>query len=150
MGSLSDSIATSLTHRKEQPSRHAIADSLRILGAVLFMVAYGLTPCAAAAVPVVKGDLGPCSADFTVTDGDSKPLYDARIHVTIAYGFMSKRKSDLEIGTDSDGKARIEGLPEKVKKILEFKIRHGEKTKSVMHDPANECHASFAVVLDAP
>ncbi len=86
----------------------------------------------------------------TVTDSASKPLFDAKIHVTIVYGFMNKRKSDLEVGTDSDGKARIEGLPERVRKILEFKIRHGEKTKSVMHDPANECHATFTVVLDAP
>ena len=149
MGSHSDSIATSLACRKESSSQPVFTGSLRILGAVLFMVACGLIPCAAADVPVVKGDLGPCSADFTVTDSASKPLYDARIHVTIVYGFMSKRKSDLEIGTNSDGKARIEGLPDKVKKILEFKIRHGEQTKSVMHDPANECHASFAVVLDA-
>ena len=149
MGSHSDSIATSLPRREEHPSQQAFAESLRIFGAVLFMVACGLIPCAAADVPVVKGDLGPCSADFTVTDSASKAVYDARIHVTIVYGFMSKRKSDLEIGTNSDGKARIEGLPDKVKKILEFKIRHGEQTKSVMHDPANECHASFAVVLDA-
>ena len=150
MGSHSDLIATSVPRREEYPTQQDFAGSLRILGAVLFIFACGLTPCAAADVPVVKGDLGPCSADFTVTDGASKPLYDARIHVTIVYGFMNKRKSDLEIGTDSDGKARIEGLPGKVKKILEFKIRHGEKTKSVMHDPANECHATFAVVLDAP
>lgn len=150
MGSHSDSIARSSPRRKEHPSQQGFADSLRILGAVLFMVACGLIPCAAADAPVVKGDLGPCSADFTVTDTASKPVYDAKIRVTIVYGFMNKRKSDLEIGTDSEGKARIEGLPEKVKKILEFKIQHGEKTKSVMHDPANECHASFAVVLDAP
>lgn len=150
MASHTDSIATRLSRRNEHPSQQGFADSLRILGAVLFMVAYGLIPCAAADAPVVKGDLGPCSADFTVTDSASKPLYDAKIRVTIVYGFMNKRKSDLEIGTDSDGKARIEGLPNKVKKILEFKILHGERTKSVMHDPANECHASLAVVLDAP
>lgn len=150
MGRHSESITTSFPRRKEYASQHAFADPLRILGTVLLLFACGLIPCAAADVPVVKGDLGPCSADFTVTDSASKPLYDAKIHVTIVYGFMNKRKSALEIGTDSDGKARIEGLPEKVKKILEFKIRHGEKSKSVMHDPANECHASFAVVLDAP
>ena len=150
MSSHSDSIATSLQRREEHPAQQASADALKILGAVLFMVACGLIPCAAADVPVVKGDLGPCSADFTVTDSASKPLYNARIHVRIVHGFMNKRKSDLEIGTDSDGKARIEGLPDKVKENLEFKIRHGEKTKSVMHDPANDCHASFTVLLDTP
>lgn len=150
MGRHYDSIATSLPRREEYPSQRNLVGSLRMLGAALFIVACGLNLCAAADVPVVKGDLGPCSADFTVTDSASKPVYDARIHVTIVYGFMNKRRSDLEIGTDSDGKARIEGLPEKVKKTLEFKIRHGERTKSVMHDPANDCHASFAVLLDAP
>lgn len=150
MGSYPESTLTFSRRRKETPFQRAIAYVLRVLGAALVIFACGLTPCAAADVPVVKGDLGPCSADFAVTDSASNPLFDAKIHVTIVYGFMNKRKSDLEVGTDSEGKARIEGLPEKVKKILEFKIRHGEKTKSVMHDPANECHATFAVVLDTP
>ncbi len=145
-----DPIPSGSPRRPEHRAGPEYRDFRKALSAVLFIVALGLTPCAAADVPVVKGDLGPCSADFTVTDSASKPLYDARIHVTIAYGFMSKRKSDIEIGTNSDGKARIEGLPDKVKNILQFKIRHGEKTKSVMHDPANECHADFSVVLDTP
>jgi len=102
-------------------------------------------------VPVIKGDLGPCSADFTVLDSTNKPLYDAKIHVTILYGFMTKRKSDLEIGTNSDGKARIEGLPDKLKKPpLEFKIRGGDLRRSVMQDPATHCHASFNVQLGSP
>jgi hypothetical protein len=109
--------------------------------------------CSAAAVdiPVIKGDLGPCSADFTVLDSHDKPVYDAKVHVTILYGFMNKRKSDLEIGTNSDGKARIEGLPDKVKKPpLEFRIRIGDLRKSVTQDPATECHASFNVQLGKP
>ena len=98
-------------------------------------------------VPVIKGNLGPCSADFTVTDSANKPIYNAKIHVTILYGFMNKRKTELEIGTNSDGKARVEGLPTRVKKSLEFHIRSGELSKSVMHDPEVECQASFNVVL---
>jgi hypothetical protein len=100
-------------------------------------------------VPVVRADAGPCSAGFTVTDGENKPLYDAKIQVRVRYGFMSKRKTDLEIGTNSDGKARIEGLPDKAKKPLEFRIRHGKFLKSVAQDPASDCHANFAVVLGA-
>lgn len=150
MGSPSEFIATHLPFQKEQPPLHGFAGLASILGALLFIFVGRLAPCAGAEVPVVKGDLGPCSADFTVTDSASKPLYDAKVHVTIVYGFMNKRKSDLDVGTNSDGKARIEGLPEKVKKILEFKIRHGEKTKSVLHDPANECRATFSVVLETP
>jgi hypothetical protein len=101
-------------------------------------------------IPVIKAELGPCSADFTVTDAQNKPLYDAKIHVIVRYGFMSKRKSELEIGTNGDGKARIEGLPSKVKKPLEIKISHGEMSKIVAHDPGLECQASFDVALQPP
>jgi len=102
-------------------------------------------------VPVIKGDLGPCSGDFTVLDSQNKPVYNAKIHVTILYGFMNKRKSDLEIGTNSEGKARIEGLPDRLKKPpLEFRIRGGDSEKSVTQDPATDCHASFNVQLGKP
>ena len=111
---------------------------------------YARSP-AAVEVPVIKGDLGPCSADFTVLDSNGKPLYDAKIHVTILYGFMNKRKTDLEIGTNSDGKARFEGLPDRLKKPpLEFRIRGGDLTKSVTQDPATDCHATFNVLLGKP
>ena len=129
--------------------------SAAVVGAVIICVLWlsslavstlqGQTP----EVPVVKADAGPCSADFTVTDGENKPLYDAKIQVRVRYGFMSKRKTDLEIGTNSDGKARIEGLPDKAKKPLEFRVRHGEFMKAVAQDPASDCHASFTVVLGA-
>jgi len=102
-------------------------------------------------IPVINGNLGPCTADFTVTDSSNQPLYDAKIQVTILYGFMSKRKSELEIGTNGDGKARFEGLPDKVKKPpLEFKIRSSDLSRSVKHDPAVDCHPSFTVALGKP
>jgi hypothetical protein len=104
-----------------------------------------------AEVPSINANLGPCTADFTVTDTSNKPLYDARIHVTILYGFMNKKKSDLEIGTNSDGKARFEGLPDKLKKPpMEFKVRSGDQTKSVMNDPALDCHPSLTVAVGKP
>lgn len=117
---------------------------------LLLIAGLGLPTAKAAEVPVIKGELGPCSADFTVTDSANKPLYDAKIHVTVRYGFMSKRKTDLEVGTNNDGKARIEGLPDKVKKPLEFQVRHEQLLKSLLHDPATECHANFTVALGTP
>jgi len=137
------------SHRKGTPR---IGKLLLLAIALLAGATLGRARSAAAAeVPVVKGDLGPCSADFTVLDSSGKPVYDAKIHVTILYGFMNKRKSDLEIGTNSDGKARIEGLPERLKKPpLEFRIRGGDLTKSVTQDPATDCHASFNVPLGKP
>jgi hypothetical protein len=99
-------------------------------------------------VPSISGSMGPCTADFTVVDSSNKPIYDAKIQVKMNYGFMSKRKTDLEIGTNSDGRARMEGLPEKLKKPpMEFTIRSGDATKSVTNDPAAECHPTFAVTL---
>lgn len=99
-------------------------------------------------VPVINANLGPCTADLTVTDASNHPLYNAKIHVTILYGFMNKRKSDLEIGTNSDGKARFEGLPDKLKKPpMEFTVHRGDQSKSVMNDPALDCHPSITVAL---
>ena len=99
-------------------------------------------------VPTISGGMGPCTADFTVVDTSNKPVFDAKIHVKVKYGFMSKRDTDLEVGTNSDGRARMEGLPEKLKKPpMEFTISSGDLTKSVTNDPATNCHATFAVTL---
>ena len=123
---------------------------LPTLAASLLFAGLSLAPAHAADVPVIKGGLGPCSADFTVTDSANKPLYDAKIHVTVRYGFMNKRKTDLEIGTNSDGKALVEGLPSKVKTPLEFRVRHEQRVKSLTHDPAADCQANITVVLGTP
>lgn len=123
---------------------------LPTLAASLICAGLSLATAHAADVPVIKGELGPCSADLTVTDSASKPLYDAKIHVAVRYGFMNKRKTDLEIGTNNDGKARVEGLPDKVKRPLEFQIRHEQLAKSLTHDPAVDCHANITVVLGTP
>jgi hypothetical protein len=102
------------------------------------------------AVPVIRGDLGPCTADFTVTDAEGKPLFDAKIHVLIRYGFMGKRKSELEVGTNSDGRARFEGLPNRAKKPLEFRIRSTDAVQLLVHDPEADCNPSFTVKLEQP
>jgi len=61
---------------------------------------------------------------------------------------MSKRDTDLEIGTNSDGKARMEGLPDKLKKPpMDFTISKGDASKSISNDPAANCHPTFNVTL---
>jgi len=102
---------------------------------------------AAVDVPVVDGGIGPCKADFTVKDGNGKPLYDAKVSVTLRYGFWSKRKTDLQVGTNSDGKARITGLPDAPKKPLEFTIKSGTVSKTVTDDPSSNCTATFDVTM---
>jgi hypothetical protein len=95
---------------------------------------------------VISARLGDCSADFTVTDGDGKPVYAAVIHVRIRYGFMSIKRMDLEVGTNSDGKARVEGLPAKAKPLT-YDVTKADKTTTVQQDLATACQAKFDVSL---
>jgi hypothetical protein len=100
-------------------------------------------------VPTVDGGLGPCTADFTVTDLTTKPLYNAKIDVQIKHGFLGLRKTSLEVGTNSEGKARITGLPTKARKsALEFRVRYGGETRYRLHDPDMNCHIHFPVVFE--
>jgi len=109
----------------------------------------GLGRPAPVEVPSVDAELGPCTADFAVTDGARKPLYDAKVSVTVHYGFLGLRKMDLEVGTNSDGKARVAGLPSKVRKHpLGFVISFGDRVKSIEHYPAVNCNARYEVVLE--
>jgi hypothetical protein len=98
-------------------------------------------------VPVVDGGIGSCRADFTVKDGEGKPIYNAKIAVTLRYGFFNKRRTALEVGTNGDGKARLIGLPDSPKKPLEFQIKSGTVSKSVTDDPSTNCNAVFDVTL---
>ena len=98
-------------------------------------------------VPVIDAGLGSCRADFTVKDGSGKPLYNAKISVTIKYGFWSLRKTELEIGTNSEGKARITGLPNSPKRPLDFSIKSGNVSTTVTDDPSANCKAVFDVTL---
>jgi hypothetical protein len=97
-------------------------------------------------VPVLKANLGSCSADFTVRGADGQPVYHATIHVRVRYGFMSLKRSDLEIGTNADGKARIEGLPARAKPLA-YEIRKDTAAGAATQDVEAMCSASFDVAL---
>jgi|SRR5690348_5467766 len=98
-------------------------------------------------VPKIDGGVGACRADFTVRDGEKKPIYNAQISVQLRYGFMNMRKTDLQVGTNSDGKARFTGLPNFPKKPLAFHIKSGTVSKTVTDDPETNCNAVYDVVL---
>jgi hypothetical protein len=122
--------------------------SIHFFGPALFLfLCGGLIAAQSPEVPVVDGGLGSCRADFTVKDGSDKPIYNAKIHVTIKYGFLSKRKAELEVGTNSDGKARVTGLPNLPKRPLEFSVKSGTVEKTVTDDPSDNCNATFDVTL---
>jgi hypothetical protein len=98
-------------------------------------------------VPKIDGGVGACRADFTVRDGEKKPIYNAQISVQLRYGFINMRKTDLQVGTNSDGKARFTGLPNFPKKPLAFHIKSGTVSKTVTDDPETNCNAVYDVVL---
>jgi hypothetical protein len=98
-------------------------------------------------VPIAKGGAGSCTADFVVNDSSGKGVYDAKIGIQIKYGFMGLHKLDLTVGTNYEGKARIEGLPGQIKGLAEFKVRHGDQSKTVSYDPQDNCHPRHEVIL---
>jgi hypothetical protein len=59
---------------------------------------------------------------------------------------MSIKRTDLEIGTNSDGKARIEGLPAKAKPLA-YDVHKDNKKADVNQDLSTTCHGTFDVEL---
>jgi len=98
-------------------------------------------------IPAIDGAIGTCTANFTVTDDAAAPVYDAKIRVHIAYGFMYLHKMDLEVGTNIDGKARFTGLPNRLKRGLYFEASEGDRSAEAFDDPATSCKAQFTVAL---
>lgn len=131
--------------------------TLPITGLVCAILVVGMLSADAAAgdqsqdaskvVPVIDGGIGPCTADFTITDANGKPLYDAKINVHIAYRFMNAHKLDLEVGTNVDGKARFTGLPDKIKHGIYFYATQGDLQAEAFDDLASNCKAVFALTL---
>jgi hypothetical protein len=99
-------------------------------------------------VPLIDGAIGPCSAEFTVTDNAGAPVYAATISVHIAYGFMYVRKLDLQIGTSATGQARFTGLPDRTKQGLFFRASEGSREGTAFVDPAKTCKANLTIALE--
>jgi hypothetical protein len=95
----------------------------------------------------VDAGLGPCTADFVITDEAGAPVYAANIRVHIAYGFANLHKFDLQVGTNADGKARFIGLPENSKQGLFFRASEADREGSAFDNPAKTCKAQFTIVL---
>jgi len=102
-------------------------------------------------IPSVDAGISTCTADFTITDTDNKPVYDAQIKVHIAYGFGGLHKLDLQVGTNVDGNARFPGLPTRLKKGgLFFQASQSDRTGDAFDDPSKTCEAQFTIVLRKP
>jgi hypothetical protein len=121
---------------------------LGILSAIILLAICGSAMAAnAPEISTIDGGVGPCRADFTVKDGSGKPLYNAQIDTVLRYGFLNLRKMELQVGTNSDGKARFTGLPEDPKKPLAFHVKSGDVSHTVTDDPSINCKATFDVTL---
>jgi hypothetical protein len=131
----------------EREIRNRTLHNLVFTGALLLIPVGGAITAQRPEVPVVDGHIGACSADFIVTDQAHRPIYNAKIAVVIRYGFLGLHKVELEVGTNSNGKARVAGLPEKAKKPLEFRVTHGRSSKKLMVNPSAKCNAAFEVSL---
>jgi hypothetical protein len=96
----------------------------------------------------MDGEAGPCAIAFTVTDVKGAPVYDARIRVHMAYGFMGVKRLDLEAATNVDGKTQFKGLPEKVKGgTLIFRASQGKRDGSAIYDPAKNCSGQQSSIV---
>jgi hypothetical protein len=123
---------------------------------VFTIFSFAMTPLAAQSsapkpdsktIAEVDAGLGPCTADFTITDDAGQPVYAANVRVHIAYGFLNLHKFDLQVGTNADGKARFIGLPETTKQGLFFRASEGDREGAAFDDPAKTCKTQFTIVL---
>ena len=95
---------------------------------------------------VLKAGLGPCSADFSVKDADGMPVYGASVHVKVRYGVFGVKRADLEVGTNSSGDARIEGLPDKARPLV-YDVQKAGKKATAEQNVATTCNAKYALTL---
>jgi hypothetical protein len=129
----------------------------RLLRRTMMVMSLGLlitlTPVVCASqqpvpVPQVNANLGSCTVDFAVSQS-REPLYNAEISVNISYGFMGVKKMDLKVGTNSEGKARFVGLPDKVHNPpLVFVVNSKGVRKTVNYWPSVKCQARYDVIME--
>jgi hypothetical protein len=124
-----------------------LAALILVVAAPFASRAFAAPQASAADVPVVRGGAGSCSADFVVSDASGKGIYDAKIEIQIRYRFGGFHRLDATVGTNSNGQARVEGLPEQIKNTAQFTVSHGGQTKTVPYDPQADCHAHHEVTL---
>lgn len=125
---------------------------ISLIVTVLLLVAAGICQEAPATPPKtethsINAGIGECTADFHVTDKNNKPIYSARVHTIVKYGAFGFKKTDIEIFTDADGRAQINGLPVSDKRPIFFDVYKGDKYAQRVLDPSLDCHPKWEVIL---
>jgi hypothetical protein len=114
-----------------------------LVAAVIAWSLFGISAVVAMAaeveIPVLNAQLGKCSVNFTVRDPENNPLYNAKIRTDLSHGFLRLRHISLEVSTNSDGKAKIIGLPSSPKKAFEFRIISGKYYIKANSFPSSKC-----------
>ena len=121
-----------------------------ILASILAGVSAVVSSAAELEIPIVSAEIGKCSVQFTIRDTEKKPLYNAKIRSVIRYGFLNMRKVSVEVGTNSEGKARISGLPYTPKKAFSFEITNGNYLKIVTSTQSAKCEDDKIEVSFSP
>lgn len=102
-------------------------------------------------VPEISGNLGGCSVEVRVIDSAGKPVYGAQVSVHMRYGFGGFHRLDLQIGTNSDGRARFVGLTERARMPLSFYADYHGRETVVPVDLRQNCHQKQdATIPDKP
>lgn len=99
-------------------------------------------------VPAVDGGLGNCAVEFTTTDGTGNVIGGATLRLHLAYGFAGVRRLDLEVTTNTDGKAKFTGLPDNLKKGLFFRGFKDDREGTAFFEPKKNCQAQHTMVLE--
>jgi hypothetical protein len=123
---------------------------LRVLCSILVLATPLLSHAQAQSekIPTIQGNAGPCSLELTIRGADGTPVYAAMVKVHIKYGFGGIRRLDLEAGTNSGGKVKFAGLPDRVQRPpLEFYASKDELVGVASFDPATECQAKREIAL---
>ena len=106
----------------------------------------GAQPGTPPELPVLDAHLGACSADFTIRNAAGAPVYLALVHVRVRYGTLGVKRMDLEVGTNSEGKARIKGLPDKARPMT-YDVTKDDKKTTIDQDVEKACNAKLEATL---
>ena len=98
-------------------------------------------------VATVSADLGECTAEIRVTDSHMKPVYKATLSTQVRFGFGGFHRTDLEVGTNVDGRAIISGLPARMKRPLDVTASFEGRNAIVLVDTGDNCHGTYNAIL---
>lgn len=94
-----------------------------------------------------------------MTDAEGSPLYNASVHLKIerhllrlassfTFGGIGWPDREVQVSTDSNGEARIGGLPESRKEALVFDVSKSRFMTLVVLAPESNCNPTFNVKLE--